>query len=40
MLARQAAGHLEGFGERGRLLRALAAYVVTPAELNSEREAR
>jgi farnesyl diphosphate synthase len=27
-LARQAAGHLEGFGERGSLLQALAAYVV------------
>ncbi len=29
LLARQAAGHLEGFGERGKLLRSLAAYVVT-----------
>ena len=29
LLARQAAGHLDGFGERGRLLRALADYVVT-----------
>jgi farnesyl diphosphate synthase len=29
LLARQAAGHLDGFGERGRLLRALAAYVVS-----------
>jgi farnesyl diphosphate synthase len=29
MLARQAAGHLDGFGERGRLLQALAAYVVS-----------
>src|SRR3954449_1434888 len=28
LLARQAAGHLEGFGERGELLRSLAAYVV------------
>ena len=38
LLARQAAGHLEGFGERGALLRALAAYVVTGGtELRSER---
>jgi farnesyl diphosphate synthase len=29
LLARQAAGHLEGFGERAMLLRALASYVVT-----------
>jgi farnesyl diphosphate synthase len=29
LLSRQAAGHLEAFGERGKLLRALAAYVVT-----------
>src|SRR5690242_13237005 len=29
LLARQAAGHLDGFGERGRLLQALADYVVT-----------
>ena len=29
LLARQAAGHLEGFGERARLLRSLASYVVT-----------
>ncbi|HTI83874.1 MAG TPA: farnesyl diphosphate synthase [Acetobacteraceae bacterium] len=29
LLARQAAGHLDGFGERGKLLRSLAAYVVT-----------
>ena len=29
MLARQAAGHLDGFGERAGLLQALAAYVVT-----------
>ena len=29
MLARQAAGHLESFGERAALLRALASYVVT-----------
>ena len=29
LLARQAAGHLDGFGERGALLRSLAAYVVT-----------
>jgi farnesyl diphosphate synthase len=29
LLARQAAGHLDGFGERGELLRSLAAYVVT-----------
>nr|HEX5328381.1 farnesyl diphosphate synthase [Acetobacteraceae bacterium] len=29
MLARQAAGHLESFGERARLLRALAGYVVS-----------
>jgi farnesyl diphosphate synthase len=29
MLSRQAAGHLEGFGERSGLLRALATYVVT-----------
>jgi farnesyl diphosphate synthase len=29
LLARQAAGHLEGFGERATLLRALASYVVT-----------
>jgi farnesyl diphosphate synthase len=29
LLARQAAGHLEGFGERSTLLRALASYVVT-----------
>jgi farnesyl diphosphate synthase len=29
LLARQAAGHLEGFGERAALLRALASYVVT-----------
>ena len=29
LLARQAAGHLDGFGERAALLRALAAYVVT-----------
>jgi farnesyl diphosphate synthase len=29
MLARQAAGHLEGFGDRGLLLRSLASYVVT-----------
>ena len=29
MLARQAAGHLDGFGERAALLRALAAFVVT-----------
>src|SRR5580693_3608175 len=29
VLARQAAGHLDGFGERGRLLQALAAYVVS-----------
>jgi farnesyl diphosphate synthase len=28
LLARQAAGHLDGFGERGKLLRSLAAYVV------------
>jgi len=27
-LARQAAGHLDGFGERGALLRSLASYVV------------
>jgi farnesyl diphosphate synthase len=29
LLARQAAGHLEGFGERARLLRMLASFVVT-----------
>ena len=29
LLARQAAGHLDGFGERSQLLRSLAAYVVT-----------
>lgn len=29
LLARQAAGHLDGFGDRGALLRSLAAYVVT-----------
>ena len=29
LLAQQAADHLEGFGDRGRLLRALAGYVVT-----------
>jgi farnesyl diphosphate synthase len=29
LLARQAAGHLETFGDRAKLLRALAAYVVT-----------
>jgi geranylgeranyl pyrophosphate synthase len=29
MLARQAAGHLDSFGERAKLLQALAAYVVT-----------
>jgi farnesyl diphosphate synthase len=29
LLARQAAGHLDGFGDRGELLRSLAAYVVT-----------
>lgn len=29
LLARQAAGHLEGFGERAALLRSLAAYTVT-----------
>jgi farnesyl diphosphate synthase len=29
LLALQAAGHLETFGDRGKLLRALAAYVVT-----------
>ena len=34
MLARQAAGHLEGFGERAALLRALAAYRRDAAELN------
>jgi len=28
LLAQQAAGHLEGFGEKGKLLRTLAAYVV------------
>jgi farnesyl diphosphate synthase len=29
LLARQAAGHLDGFGDRGALLRSLAAYTVT-----------
>jgi farnesyl diphosphate synthase len=29
MLARQAAGHLDGFGNRGKLLQSLASYVVT-----------
>jgi farnesyl diphosphate synthase len=29
LLARQAAGHLAGFGERAALLRSLASYVVT-----------
>ena len=29
LLARQAAGHLDGFGDRGELLRSLASYVVT-----------
>jgi farnesyl diphosphate synthase len=29
LLGRQAAGHLETFGDRAKLLRALATYVVT-----------
>ena len=37
MLARQAAAHLEGFGERAANLRALAAFVVAAAKLRENR---